>query len=165
MIDTSRPKRRAGVRAKDIGGETILYDTDREAIHVLNATAGVVWELCDGSHSVQEIAGRLAEAFEATDDAGLDVESDVVDVLATLAKRGLLAGPAEESAHWTDLRAENHHTPYLAEPETAKKEAVEENRDAVISAPLGRSEREKHFAKRALLDSGSPSSRTLDRFV
>ncbi|MCP4548627.1 MAG: PqqD family protein, partial [bacterium] len=160
----SRPRRRSGVRAKDVGGETILYDTDREAIHVLNATAGVVWELCDGSHSVEEIAGRLAEAFEATDDAGLDVESDVVDVLATLAKRGLL-GPAEESAHWPDLRAENHQTPHLAEPATAKKEAVEENRDAVVSAPLGRSEREKHFAKRALLDAGSPSSRALDGFV
>ncbi len=73
--------------------EVLLYDTEKHHIHHLNATTAAVWRLCDGKHTVVDLAreaGRElgAEVDETTvrlaltklDDAGLLKES-LVDEL------------------------------------------------------------------------------------
>jgi hypothetical protein len=57
------------------------------ATHVLNKTAAAVWELCDGEHSLDDIAGRLCERFEVTFD---EVRSDIEEVIDKLIDLGLL---------------------------------------------------------------------------
>jgi hypothetical protein len=40
-------------------GRWLLYDSTENNFVVLNATAGIFWELCDGSVSVSEIAAEM----------------------------------------------------------------------------------------------------------
>lgn len=83
------PTRRAGIQAKPLHDELVLYDTGGSAIHVLNPTAAAVWNLCDGAHSLDEIAAALAVAFAVA--PGEDVRGDVRRILAEFAAKALLA--------------------------------------------------------------------------
>ena len=42
------PAHSPGVLASSLGELTVLYDLVTEMVHVLNPTAGFVWESCDG---------------------------------------------------------------------------------------------------------------------
>jgi PqqD family protein of HPr-rel-A system len=67
----------------------VVYDPKTGEVHYLNATAALVFQLCDGSGSVQEIAGDLAEAFGLP---GEEVAEQVEALVASLREAGLLAG-------------------------------------------------------------------------
>ena len=55
------PKARSeGIISKEVGGELLVYDCDRDQAHCLNETAAAVWNLCDGGTSLLEISERLA---------------------------------------------------------------------------------------------------------
>ncbi len=74
---------------------TVLYDTVSETAHVLNASAALVWEACDGSTTVAELAAEVAEITGA---AAPTVAADINGYLADLAEAGLVrrATPAPE---------------------------------------------------------------------
>ena len=60
---------------------------DGEAVHLLNVTAAVIWELCDGAHTAEEIADEVARRTGA----GLErVSQDVRAALSDLRERGML---------------------------------------------------------------------------
>lgn len=88
MAQPVYPQRRAGIQAKPLHDELVLYDAGGSAIHVLNPTAAAVWELCDGAHSLGDIAAALAVAFEVAQ--GEDVFGDVQRILAEFAAKGLV---------------------------------------------------------------------------
>lgn len=58
--------------------ELILLDVASHRVHHLNPTASVIWQRCDGRHSVAEIATELADAY------GVSREKVLKDVLHTL---------------------------------------------------------------------------------
>ncbi|TAK30798.1 MAG: PqqD family protein [Chloroflexota bacterium] len=65
-----RPRRRDDVVFREVGAEeSFLYDPVRRCVHVLNASAGVVWTLSDGTREPAEIAAQLAERFDVPADA------------------------------------------------------------------------------------------------
>lgn len=67
----------------------MLLDAKGGAVHVLNATALVIWQLCDGEHTQNEMVSSLREQFDLQ---GVDtVESDVSQTLKLLADKGLLS--------------------------------------------------------------------------
>ncbi len=90
-----RPLRTAGISEKDIGGEILLYAHDAKAIHVLNPTAKLIWDHCDGKHTSMDIAQILRQHFAIPDNH--DVVGDVEHTLATFASRGLLQTPSDQS--------------------------------------------------------------------
>jgi pyrroloquinoline quinone biosynthesis protein D len=59
-----------------------------EAALALNETGAAIVRLCDGLHSVKEIADQLSKQFESSDRDALTRE--VVDFLDTIRARGLL---------------------------------------------------------------------------
>ncbi len=87
-MNSVEPKRQPGITVKDIGGETLLYSTDEEAIHILNPTAQLIWELCDGGHSVTDIEQAIRTSFSVPD--GHDVIADIRQTLAVFSDKGLL---------------------------------------------------------------------------
>lgn len=81
---TDYPRRR-GELVQSAGSEGwTVYDAEADSLHVLNASAKAIWELCDGSTSPDEMAAAISEL------TGLDTDSARVDVDATLIALGEL---------------------------------------------------------------------------
>lgn len=84
-----KPKRKTDWAQLDLGDEAILYTSTAEEIHLLNPTARVIWELCDGEHTLEDMAQALQSAFAVPE--GTDLMADVARVLQTFATKGLLS--------------------------------------------------------------------------
>lgn len=68
-------KRRSEIMKRPVGKEYMLYDAVGRKVHVLNETAHFVWELCDGTCSIDDIVSRAAAAFDASpDELRADIE-------------------------------------------------------------------------------------------
>ena len=89
---TENPLRKEGVEARKLGDEYLLYDPDTGALHVLNASAQIIWQMCDGSHTSGEMQSAMRDAFDVCD---ADIAGDVEQILSSLREKGLLAGPPE----------------------------------------------------------------------
>lgn len=87
-MDTDRPQKREDMICRQIGVEALLYDARAEAIHVLNPTALLIWNLCDGNHSLQDMKEEMMAAFSPA--AEHDVLADIQQTVDTFAKNNLL---------------------------------------------------------------------------
>lgn len=91
------PQQLGGLVVEQAGPETLLYHATGQAagdpslggaIHALNPTARLIWDLCDGAHTVAEIETALRAAFEVPADH--DLQTDIHRTLAVLLRNGLL---------------------------------------------------------------------------
>lgn len=73
------PARRTDLLVRDLGEETVVYDSERHQAHCLNAVASRVFGRCDGTQTVAAIAAAV----------GIP-SSTVVHLLDHLAHAGLL---------------------------------------------------------------------------
>lgn len=88
-MDIKKPKRKQeGVIEQDIGNEVVLRNSDEKTIHVLNTTAKIIWELCDGEHTVEDIEHKLRERFSIPDN--VNVLDDILNTLNALSEKGML---------------------------------------------------------------------------
>jgi hypothetical protein len=60
--------RKAGLVKREVDGELLVYDLERDKAHCLNDSATRIWEYCDGESSVPEIAKLLASDLNASVD-------------------------------------------------------------------------------------------------
>lgn len=58
-----------------------IYDKETDVLHVLNATAKAIWELCDGRTTPQEIAEAVAEISGYGPDRALEEVLNTIQVL------------------------------------------------------------------------------------
>jgi len=58
------PLRKDGILSRKLGDEWMLYDPAAGAVHIINGTAEFVWNLCDGQHDLDDIAGQLRGAYQ-----------------------------------------------------------------------------------------------------
>ena len=80
------------VKVETIEGEVLLYHPRNTRAIYLNATAAVIWGLCDGRRCVREIVAMIEESYP---DAGNGLAEDVLATLAQLRDNGvLLAEPS-----------------------------------------------------------------------
>lgn len=86
-----KPKRKSDVVAKDIGHEVILYSSQQEGIHILNPTARLIWELCDGEHTLEEMEQTLRANFSISPD--YNVIEDIQNILDVFDTKELLTPP------------------------------------------------------------------------
>lgn len=87
-MSTKGPLRREGILGRKLGDEWMLYDPENGVVHILNATAESVWELCDGKHGHDEIAKHLRDDYQVPD--GVELKNDVGDIIKGFADKGLL---------------------------------------------------------------------------
>ncbi len=59
-----RPTQAGGLDVQEVASGLIVHQVGRDGLHFLNNTAAVVFQLCDGNHTVPEISAQLALAFE-----------------------------------------------------------------------------------------------------
>ncbi|MHB1131350.1 MAG: PqqD family protein [Chloroflexota bacterium] len=81
------PCRSPHVTERLVDGELVLYDPQRQRVHVLNATAALIWHLCDGRRDRTAIAASLSARFAARRET---VTRDVSQILTALWAESLL---------------------------------------------------------------------------
>lgn len=63
MYDDMIPRPRPGYQLAVLDDEMLLYNRDKTQAVFLNATAALIWRLCDGERSVGTIRHLLQEAY------------------------------------------------------------------------------------------------------
>ncbi len=80
------PTRRGQAWVRRGGDATAVYNPDTGTLHMLNASALAIWELCDGSTTGKEMAEAVAELTTLDLEAA---EADVAAALEDLGRQGL----------------------------------------------------------------------------
>ncbi|MBI2471522.1 MAG: PqqD family protein [Planctomycetes bacterium] len=84
-----KPLRKQGFFMQNAGCEAILHNSGKKVIHVLNPTAKLVWKLCDGNHTPEDIEKAIRTNFSITDKH--DVSGDILKILEAFYSKGILA--------------------------------------------------------------------------
>ena len=87
MIDLI-PTRIAEIEMELIEGEVLLYDPRQTRAVYLNPTAALVFGLCDGTRSVREVIGMIAECY--TEASSNNLTEEVLVTLNELQQNGIL---------------------------------------------------------------------------
>lgn len=58
-----KPNQAPDLEIRTAGDEVLVHDTKHGEVHVLNASAGRILQLCDGTRTVEEITVAVANAF------------------------------------------------------------------------------------------------------
>ncbi|MDN3514522.1 MAG: PqqD family peptide modification chaperone [Candidatus Brocadia sp.] len=87
--NTQKPVRKQGIIIQEIGHETLLYDAQGKTVHVLNPTAKLIWQLCDGAHTAEDMEQTIRSKFSVASDH--DVSADIQRTLAVFVDKGVLA--------------------------------------------------------------------------
>jgi hypothetical protein len=84
--------RKNGVLSEQLGGETIVFDAERQKAHSLNHSASIVWRHSNGERSVAELATVLGTEL------GIEPDESLVEyAIDELARANLLEPPANGS--------------------------------------------------------------------
>ena len=87
MRPTDKPRQRADYRLEQLDDELLLYHPNETKILYLNPTASLIWGLCNGERSVQEITSLLQDAYP---EAGQEIASDVQATLEQFKENGCI---------------------------------------------------------------------------
>jgi hypothetical protein len=87
-MNATKPVRKTDIVVEDLGNETLLYNAEGKAIHVLNPAAKLIWELCDGQHNMAEMEAVMRASFSIADEE--DLAADIERTIDALAAKGLL---------------------------------------------------------------------------
>jgi len=100
-----RPQRRAtDLEFTEIDGEIVIYDETDDSMHHLNPTASLIWQSCDGTATIRELAAELRKV------AGLpldQVERDITTAVRQLGEAGLMQVPKQRKRATTEARRPN----------------------------------------------------------
>jgi hypothetical protein len=84
----SYPRANQQVIGRVIDTEAVLVHPQAGKIKVINETGALIWQLCDGQHSVAQIIDAVCLQYQV--EAG-QAEADTMQFLEALAQRGLLS--------------------------------------------------------------------------
>jgi len=87
LDDTSVPVVREDLQYRELDDGGVVYDTTSERIHTLNLTAAFIWNCCDGSHTLSQIASELCQPAKVSLEKALE---DVREAITYFQKEGLL---------------------------------------------------------------------------
>jgi hypothetical protein len=87
-----QPRRRDGIKEYELWDEMLLYFPEKEEAVSLNRSAKAIFKLCNGDHTIAEIAQILATQLGCSGDQLLvnELLSDIRVCVIELARSGLL---------------------------------------------------------------------------
>jgi hypothetical protein len=90
MLDFTlcHPRRKDGVVLRNLSDDAILYDPATKKAHVLNKTSLLIWNLCTGDVSLDEIEKSIRSQFMIDDDS--DVRMDIEETVTKFSAEGLV---------------------------------------------------------------------------
>jgi hypothetical protein len=80
MEEASIYEQVSGTEISEVADGYVIYDAVNDRVHFLNMTAAVVYELCDGQRSLQDIARIIDESYELDSTSLSEVETCLVSL-------------------------------------------------------------------------------------
>ena len=91
---TSKPNRQPGIQTRSlIDGYVVVFSETTNQASTLTPLAGIVWEFCDGSNSVDDIVQELQSIKEIS--AEVDLKTQVQELVNEFIKTGLVFAGAD----------------------------------------------------------------------
>ncbi len=75
-------------RLEEFDGELLLYHPATTRTLHMNDSASLIWNLCDGKRTIQDIVTTLAEAYPESAES---IENDVTQTIKNLFDNGVLS--------------------------------------------------------------------------
>ena len=85
--DDECPVAGADVSACSLDDELVLCDTRDGQVYVLNPSGARIWSLCDGAHTIADLARLMVDSYRIDPRQAL---TDVRDVIASLKEANLI---------------------------------------------------------------------------
>ncbi len=82
-----RPLRQADYRLEKMDDELLLFHPAQTKILYCNETASLIWQLCNGEHTTQEIVEMLSTAYP---EAAKAIPGDVAATLSRFFEHGAI---------------------------------------------------------------------------
>jgi hypothetical protein len=90
--------RKSNIVVQELGSDILIYDLSENKAFSLNKTSALIWQLCNGSRTVSDIAKNLSEKLDSS------INEDFVWLgLEGLKKENLLENPNEISTEFGGL--------------------------------------------------------------
>jgi len=87
-MNTAKPVRKQGLIAQDMGRESLLYSAKGKVIHVLNPTAKLIWELCDGAYTIEGMEREVRVNFSTSEEH--NAIEDIKQTLDLFVSKGII---------------------------------------------------------------------------
>jgi hypothetical protein len=71
-----------------VDDEVMLHDQKQRKVYTLNPVAALVWSLCDGSHTADQIVASVKSQFSGYDP--LEISPEIHKTIAQFREHGLL---------------------------------------------------------------------------
>ena len=91
MNADAHPKRKDDILKRDADETVVLLNLKDGQYYALNEVGGRVWELCDGSRTVNDVVTTLCSEYDAPRET---LEADVMEILEELSGADLLVDAA-----------------------------------------------------------------------
>lgn len=73
-MTNERPRVVDGLDVNEVDDGLVVFEPSRDLVHYLNATAAVVFTLCDGTRDLDELVAVVAKVFELGESPQREVE-------------------------------------------------------------------------------------------
>jgi len=83
-----KPLHKKNLMLKDLGKEYLVYSAENKEIHILNPTAQLIWNMCDGEHSLEEIESGVRSHFYIPPER--DIRADIQNTLNIFQSKDLM---------------------------------------------------------------------------
>jgi|GEM_PF-554568 len=93
-VERKAPCRKGSIVARDLDGEAILYNPETRQVHILNKAALLVWQLCDGQHSIGDMVAAIADLYslsvEEREREAISIEQDIQGIIHDFEIQGMI---------------------------------------------------------------------------
>jgi hypothetical protein len=73
--------------SRRVRDEVVIIKDNGRSLYILNKTAAFIWDLWDSLHEIDDIAAKLCERFEVTNE---EAREDIKNIIKVLTKRGII---------------------------------------------------------------------------
>lgn len=87
MFASTKPRRVADYRLEQMDNELLLFHPGKTQVLYCNDTASLIWQLCDGQHTPQEIITLLSDSYP---ESAQEIAKDVQTTLAQFHAHGAI---------------------------------------------------------------------------
>lgn len=87
-MNQDKPIKKSDLILKDLGDEFLIYSAENKELHVINQTARLIWEMCDGEHSVNDMESEIRAHFSVPQE--MSIVTDIRNTINTFQEKGLL---------------------------------------------------------------------------